>query len=670
MNKDDDFYGVLNSEHNILFMSATPRVYEMEGDADDHYQRVFGTIIPSMSFRYAIENKYICDFKIWLPFISSDDKQLNNEITRVLSVHDINPKLIDKCNFLLLSLSNTGSMKCIIYCMDTKEIAELIKALNISNEFHQFEYDVSQITCSDSEISRKEILNNFATSYKRQLLFSVRILDEGIDIPSCDSIFITFPSKSKIRTIQRMNRCTRIDKSHPFKIDDIFIWCDEYHEMLNTLCELKDYDPLFKERIVISDIDYYGNMNDRKSWNDDKEVLDDLIYKVDTRAYDLKGWGERLLDLREYIIENKKFPSVTSSDSYVKSLGMWRNSQQWNYNNKEKKMKIGATNRDDWSDLMAEFEELFLSNELLLSNDEKWKSSLATVENYVKANNKLPPSTKNDPDIELGRWLNKQQRNCRNEENIMKNAMIRDVWREFIDKYKEFFLSNDEKWKSRLAEVENYIKANNKLPPRSDNDPDIKSLSSWLNNQQRHYRNEEKIMKNAMIRDLWREFIDEYEEFFLSYDEKWKSRLAEVENHIKANNKLPFRSDNDPDIKSLGEWLHTQQQSYKYEENIMKNAMIRDIWREFIDKYEVFFLSNDEKWESRLAEVESYVKANNKLPPRNDNDPDIKSLGEWLYTQQRSYKHEENIMKNAMIRDIWREFIDKNKNALLPIIKI
>jgi superfamily II DNA or RNA helicase len=251
MDMNDDFYGVLNSEHNVLFMSATPRVYEMEGDTgeDGYNQRVFGPTINSISFREAIEKKYICDYKIWLPSISSlIDVQLDNELGNELSINDIDPKVKDKCNFLLLSLSSTGSMKCIIYCADTKEIAEFIEALNTLNKYHQFEYDVSQITCSNSEISRKEILSRFSTSHKRQLLFSVRILDEGIDIPSCDSIFITYPSKNKIRTIQRLNRCTRIDKANPFKIGNIFLWCDEYDEILGTLCELKEYDPFFGDK--------------------------------------------------------------------------------------------------------------------------------------------------------------------------------------------------------------------------------------------------------------------------------------------------------------------------------------------------------------------------------------------------------------------------------------
>ena len=47
---------------------------------------------------------------------------------------------------------------------------------------------------------------------KIQLLFIIRLVDECIDVSSGYSIFITYPSQRKIRTIQRLCRCIRIDK--------------------------------------------------------------------------------------------------------------------------------------------------------------------------------------------------------------------------------------------------------------------------------------------------------------------------------------------------------------------------------------------------------------------------------------------------------------------------
>ena len=73
--------------------------------------------------------------------------------------------------------------------------------------------------------SRDNILNYFRyKNDKIQLLFSIRIqllffLDERIDVSSCDSIFIIYPSQSEIRTIQQLCRSIRIDIKNKYKTE-------------------------------------------------------------------------------------------------------------------------------------------------------------------------------------------------------------------------------------------------------------------------------------------------------------------------------------------------------------------------------------------------------------------------------------------------------------------
>jgi superfamily II DNA or RNA helicase len=257
VDKDDDFYNVLHSKEKMLFMSATPRVYELENEFNEVYtNEIFGPTIYRMPFTDAIKNKYITDYNIWLPLIHDHDdgeikKEIRNEnleeekLREELCIRSIDSVLKAKCEFLLLSLENTRSSKCIIYCVDTNEIKELVEAMTAVGKYDCSEYDISQITCNDSEISRKKILDNFSHSDKVQLLFSVRILDEGIDIPSCDSIFITYTTQNKLRTLQRLNRCTRIDKMNPDKIGNIF---DYFYVFFLYLCFI-DRSALFVWRI-------------------------------------------------------------------------------------------------------------------------------------------------------------------------------------------------------------------------------------------------------------------------------------------------------------------------------------------------------------------------------------------------------------------------------------
>jgi hypothetical protein len=222
---------------------------------------------------------------------------------------------------------------------------------------------------------------------------------------------------------------------------------------------LKEYDPSFKDRISISNIDYYGNNDNKELLKHDQEVLADLIrYKVGVRAYAPKKWGERLLESEEYIHLNEKFPTRTSTDPCVRSLGHWINRQQHNHNSGEHNMKIGAAIRGTLSDFTAKYEVYFLYDV------PKWKSTLAEVVNYIIANNKLPSQRDADPDIKvLGRWISTQRQQFKNEKYIMKNVMIRNIWINFKNKHEKYFPSNHKK---------------SKLKPQHDEFDESETLSS------------------------------------------------------------------------------------------------------------------------------------------------------------------------------------------------
>ena len=48
----------------------------------------------------------------------------------------------------------------------------------------------------------------------------------------------------------------------------------------------------------------------------------------------------------------------------------------------------------------------------------------------------------------------------------MKKEDIRKEWEDFVsnDKYKEYFMDNEEEWKDNLEKVKKYINTNNKRP--------------------------------------------------------------------------------------------------------------------------------------------------------------------------------------------------------------
>ena len=456
-NEDDDFYKVLYSEHKMIFMSATPRVYELEGE-DDFISDIFGDIIYNMSFSEAIEQKYITDYKLWLPSIHEDDNRINQE----LNIYKINTIIKAKCKFLYISILNTGIRKCIVYCVDTKEIQKMMKAMNILNDFYCIDVDMSQITCNCNEKTRNNVLENFAKNTNIQLLFSVRILDECIDIPSCDSIYITYPSKSKTRNIQRMNRATRNDKKNPFKIANIFVWCEEYDEILTTLSGIKEHDPLFKDKINIIESNYFGDSKKALFQKDVKDLNEK--YLVGIKEYRQSTFDEILKEVDDFIQDNKKLPMKSSKNKDEKKLSAWVDQQKANSKNEKHNMK--DVNREKWKEFVKKHQDLFISRE------EHWLSHCEKVDKFIiqydrlprylkgsdkspryskgsdksprysKGSDKSPMYSKNNDEQILGAWVDHQKTFYKKREHILKYENIRKKWEELVNNHQELFMSS------------------------------------------------------------------------------------------------------------------------------------------------------------------------------------------------------------------------------------
>ena len=655
--KDDDIYKLLITNHKILFMSATPRIYDIEYldeddydddneddnensiiDYDSKFDELFGKIVYNMSLTDAIINKYITDYKIWLPSIHENKDELNKE----LSIYDINDEFKNRCKYLFSCLSNNGSRKTIIYCKDTNDMNNMIDSVNKLNDFYNLDIDIYSISCENTNKERKNILKSFSkTDDKIQLLFNIKILNECIDIPSCDSIYISYPPKNKITTIQRINRATRINKNNPYKIANIYIWCDEYEEILETLSSIKEYDIMFKDKIKINAINFYHNINDKelKLIENDKILLSN--YTLGIKEFKCLTWYEKLTQVEEYIIENGIFPSSKSKEKNIKNIGIWIGKQKRDYKNNQHIM-INKEICKQWEEFTEKYKDLFKTNE------EIWRENLKELDKYINKNKLIPPIRS-----KIGSWFSHQKLNYKNNLGILKNIEIKQVFEIFLEKNKDLLKTNEEIWYDNLKELEEYIKENKKIPTLFNND----KLSRWIQNQKRNYKNNENIMKiNEEIKKQWEEFTEKYKHLFRCNEEMWYDNLKELEEYIKKYNKLPKLNE------ELYVWLYMNKNNYKNNSNIMKNNEIKEKWNEFTEKYKNLFRNNEEIWYESLKELEEYINKYNKLPSQIDKNIDIKKLGSWLSTQKQNYINIKCIMKEEEIRKKWEEFIEKYKD--------
>ena len=651
-------FNLLMSNHRILFMSATPRIYGIEYD-DEIYDMdcLFGDVVYQMTFTDAIANKYITDYKIWLPSVHENSIELDKE----LSIYQIDNEIKNRCRFLYSCIANNGSRKCIVYCKDTEDMKAMIECMQTLNEFYIMDIEMSSISCDDSENKRKLTLECFANNNNNiQLLFNIRILNECIDIPSCDSIYISYAPKNKITTIQRISRATRTDKSNPHKIANIYIWCEEYEAILETLSSIKEYDSMFKDKIKINAVDFYHSKDhkDIEIIENDKVLLSN--YTLGIKEFRQYTWQEKLKMVEDYIITHNKLPSNHSKNAKVLSIARWLANQKKYYAKNQYCMK-NIFVKEMWEEFTYRYHNLFQSNTQI------WFNRLNNVKKYIEEHNKLPFEKNACPHIrKIGSWISCQKSYYKECKGPMKDACIKEQWEEFIKANYTLFASNEDIWQNKYRLLQEFVEKHKKIPTKKCAIPEIKMLAGWLSDQRHNYKHNNQIMQNISIRKQWEEFINKNKELFATTNDIWYNKLDELEAYIQTYNKLPSSSNKNEDIKNLGLWMLRQCKNYANKEDIMKQDTFRKIWEEFTKKYESLFVSPEDKWFNNLRRLEDYIITHNRIPSKYvSTNKEIVSLATWLTIQKRSYATNQYCMKNTLLRQAWEDFANKYNTLFL-----
>jgi superfamily II DNA or RNA helicase len=733
---ENHIFKLLMSDYKILFMSATPRIYDIEYD-DEAFDMewLFGDVVYQMTFTDAIANKYITDYKIWLPSIHENNEELDKE----LSIYEIDNEIKNRCKFLYSCIANNGSRKCIIYCKDTEDMMSMIECMKTLNEFYIMDIEINSISCEDSEKKRKRTLESFANNNdKIQLLFNIRILNECIDIPSCDSIYISYAPKNKITTIQRISRATRTDKNNPYKVANIYIWCEEYEEILETLSSIKEYDIMFKDKIKVNAVDFYHSKEDKEIElvENDKVLLSNCI--VGVKEFRVMSWEEKLEMVEEYINENGKLPLSTDKNVMVKQLRNWISHQNKNYKkhihmfrniqyvNKwetfiENYSHLFRTNEEQWYDMLEcvkhyiydnnklpsildedpyiqtlyrwvgtqkhknKLQIMNMKNEkirstwetfikdnyiLFMSNEELWNENLEQLKQYIEKYNKEPSTIDEDKNIQrLGRWLSTQKKNYKLQIENMKDYETRTFWEDFLQSF-SIIKTREDIWLNKFENLKMYIQKHNKLPSDSDNNNQDKILSRWLGTQNKNFKNNKGFMKIHCLKQKWINFKEEFKNIFMSQDEIWKNHIETVEKYIAKHNKLPLSTDKNKEIQKLATWISNQKDNYKFQQNIMLNEDIKQLWINFVEKHKRLFITREEQWIENLHKIDEYIKQHNKLPSKKDTNDDVKTLKIWIYTQKKNYPNMGIMRNNNDIMKLWESFIENNKPLFMTFHEI
>ncbi len=299
-NKENQMNKLLINSNKILFISATPL------DTDNH-KNIFGKTKYELTWKDAIKNKYICDYNFYYPnndkIISRiDDLKIDKKIIEKTI-------LINKSYFLLESIKLTNIKKCIVYLKTIKESKEFVKILKTINIYFELNIKIYEINYNTTKKKRTEFLNKFKNDNTCiNIICNVHILDEGIDITECDSIYLTHPNNNLINIIQRISRANRKNTNNIDKIAKIFLWSKNEIKLENIIKNIsKTIEIKYgneKNEFVNKDRENYEKNNEEKKYTKN-DILNDII---------------KQLNITNYIIDNNNIIWFNAKN-IIKTLG-------------------------------------------------------------------------------------------------------------------------------------------------------------------------------------------------------------------------------------------------------------------------------------------------------------------------------------------------------------
>ena len=343
------------------------------------------------------------------------------------------------------------------------------------------------------------------------------------------------------------------------------------------------------------------NMTNLEIYNKWTDFINDEKYKKYFQSNE-DNWKQKLQQVIEYIDINKKKPYTESRNNDIQILGRWLSSQIRNYKTKQQIMSNPEI-YNKWTDFINDekYKKYFISNK------DMWHEKLQQMIKYINTNNKKPSETDDNYNIKSSaKWIQTQIRNYKAKKNIMLDEEIYNKWTEFIndDKYKKYFISNEDYWTEKFKQLKDYIDTNKTKPSNNDKNKEIVMMKIWLNTQLSSYKPKTKIMSNPEIYNKWTDFIndDKYKIYFQSNEDYWKERLQQVIKYIDINNKRPSPHDKNANTRSIGQWISDQLKKYKTKNHIMSYPEIYAKWTNFIndDKYKKYFQSNEEIKEQEI----------------------------------------------------------------------
>ena len=503
----------LEKYEEIILVTATPPT-QFEEFTNEIYMYTLGE---------AIKNKYVTDYQLYLPRIEMAHTEEQPEELIEFKDHPLCAKAL----FLINNMLRKGSKRCVTFMSSIEEcrvFEELIQ--KVASDYHGVDLFTGIVVSDTKKRERRRILREFekdsdSQTKKLYVIMSIRILDEGIDLPKCDSVFMAnvTQNSSLIRLVQRMCRSNRLDSSNVNKKSNVFIWYEEeFGKIVYLLDELHDTDPEYLKKITTTSMVYSEEETEEQEVERREIEAGDLQRYSDVYAYTLEELAMRHAQaVVAFHDEHGRFPSKESDDPEEKREGAWLSNYKRSVNGKNFRVKNYEIVNKYLRDRCPQIFETRETKTMKIAHE--------IVDFYLKSA-KVPSRFSKDPKekkygIFVNRYKNGNKEKAILYENVVQLFDINMIWRIKHDK-ELIALKNAE-------EVLEFLKKYKRFPSSIGKCDHERHIGRWLVKYRAKY-NGSKI--EAALYDSVNNFLNE------NIPDWFKKRVRPLENKSYEKNLL------------------------------------------------------------------------------------------------------------------------------------
>ncbi len=319
-----------------LFMTATERQFADKSDdivsMDD--VAIYGDTFEHLSFRSALEQGILSDYRIITRIVSSTDVEDRVKKNTLLhseqnKIHEVEAQMLASAITLVkssqrLPIKHSVSFHSSISKASTfKDLfADTYKNIEPESETTQT-FHVSGKTPAGE---RKRTIKEFAMA-PRALITNARCLTEGVDVPNIDCVLFADPRKSKVDIVQAVGRALRRAKDK--ECGYILVPVISHGEPPNVFVESAAFAAVIDviRALAVNDeriIDYFEAK--REGRKPEVEMIETTADEQITEAFDIKEFEEHIgIKVWEKIMPlSRRYLPYDEATQFVHTLGIKR----------------------------------------------------------------------------------------------------------------------------------------------------------------------------------------------------------------------------------------------------------------------------------------------------------------------------------------------------------